>query len=275
VIISDEYKFCFIHIPKCAGSTVRDQLKQYDDRVFLCHDNYGELPGIGRFHSWHIPLFILREHFPEHYQKIAEYESYALLRNPHARFSSSVFQYFKEFRSSPLYALPKNKAKKEVYEIIRVLREKEEENISFLPYEYVHFQRQVDYIYDQGERVIDNIYTINDVEELLADIHRKIGGHMLPDGEEAVRKINQSIAYRNSAIRIFLEVIKPFAGPAWRSLVPVNARIRIKESLVIPENKRTDWIFDDGMVIDFVERYYREDIKMVKNIERSKRRKES
>ena len=93
MIISDRNKFVFIHIPKCAGTSVRSRIEHLDDRRGAYSSRLDEHPELGLLNYVHIPLSTLRDHFPHEYECVKAYRSLAIMRNPAERFVSSVSQY--------------------------------------------------------------------------------------------------------------------------------------------------------------------------------------
>lgn len=88
MIISDTYRFAFIHIPKCAGTTVRQYFDKYDQKAI--ESGLKSHPEFGVFDYNHIPLHVLHYFFLTEYEKVRAYYSFAILRDPFARFPSSV-----------------------------------------------------------------------------------------------------------------------------------------------------------------------------------------
>lgn len=97
MIIDDTHQFVFVHIPKCAGSSVHAQLSLFDARDPASHRG-GVHPVLGPIHFAHIPLRFLRDHFPAEFAKLGVYRSFALTRDPRARFVSATVQHLREFR---------------------------------------------------------------------------------------------------------------------------------------------------------------------------------
>ena len=96
MILSDEKRFVFVHIPKCAGSTIRFWLKDrvpFDTRF----QSYITVNGLGSRHGAHLPLGVLHDHFPDAFDKVRHYRSIAVIRDPVSRFHSAFAQYQREF----------------------------------------------------------------------------------------------------------------------------------------------------------------------------------
>ena len=64
----------------------------------------------------HIPLSDLAAHFPEEYEKIAAYRSFAVVRDPRARFLSAIFQRLREFKHLNQSAMTERRVEEEAIE---------------------------------------------------------------------------------------------------------------------------------------------------------------
>ena len=73
MIVSDEHRFVFIHIPKCAGGSVRSVLRELDSTGGRFSETYEMHRMIGKVDMTHIPLNVLRENYPDVYKKIEDY----------------------------------------------------------------------------------------------------------------------------------------------------------------------------------------------------------
>jgi hypothetical protein len=90
MIISDRHHFVFAHIPKCAGTSVRDALQHLDDRDGFYTGRVDQHPTLGLLDYVHIPLFNLRDHFRSEFEKAGDYWSFAVVRDPFGRFPSAA-----------------------------------------------------------------------------------------------------------------------------------------------------------------------------------------
>lgn len=101
MIVSDEEEFVFIHNPKCAGTTVRDSLKVFDnhDHWFWGQTKINER-GIDKAH---MSLNIVKVYFPEIFKLFESYFVFGVVRNPYKRIVSSYNEvFFKEFEQVTL-----------------------------------------------------------------------------------------------------------------------------------------------------------------------------
>ncbi|MDI6004293.1 sulfotransferase family 2 domain-containing protein [Cobetia marina] len=87
MIISDRYKFVFLHNPKCAGTSVRKTLSDYDDRYsfywgFDTHLNK-------KIDKAHMPLYLFKTYRHNDFKLLSEYTCFMFTRHPLKRFISS------------------------------------------------------------------------------------------------------------------------------------------------------------------------------------------
>ncbi len=156
MIISDQHRFAFVHVPKCGGSSVRVQLKRFD--------KYGGRfsrktfhPELGFIDLSHLPLETLRDHFPEAFEEVRSYRSFAFVREPEARFFSAVRQRIGEFRRIPEPDITPGMALKEAEAVI--------DHVAGAPHsldaQYIHFRRQADYVFCGSEQVVRHVLAVN------------------------------------------------------------------------------------------------------------------
>lgn len=98
MLISDSHKFAFIHIPKCAGTTVRKSLLKFDTRnnFYWMHNT---LEGFGLqgekttidFDKSHLTLNVLKYYYEDDFKLLNEYTTFAFSRNPVTRLVSCFF----------------------------------------------------------------------------------------------------------------------------------------------------------------------------------------
>ena len=88
MIISDRRQFVFIHNPKCAGTALRAVLMPFDTtgNFFWLHDTCN-----GRkIDKAHMPLFMMRQRFPEYFALLPRYLTFMAVRNPFTRAISAL-----------------------------------------------------------------------------------------------------------------------------------------------------------------------------------------
>ena len=256
MIISDEHGFVFVHIPKCAGTSVRQHIKQYSSRKKFTL-SVSEHPALGKLDYSHIPLFILRKHFPHDFEVFQNYSSFAVVRNPFDRFASSLAQLLSHYKGKYI----QHCSRKEIHATFREIIEYLTENDNYLlSNEFIHFQRQVDYIQLDGEQIIENIYTIDQIKKLIADIESKLGSRLENSFSHTSNTyLNRSFVYRNHFLRI-AHVTLGYKLNSVVKVLPESIKQKARDCVYAsPKNKLSD-ILEKDHVQAFIRDYYSDDI---------------
>lgn len=243
MMLNDRLRLAFIHIPKSAGSTVMTALKPLNDlpapdKIFL-HPRRGPISG------YHLPLDVLRDHFPDIFARLADYDSYALVRDPRARFVSAFLQHLAEFQNLRLEARTDLRAP--LADVIRQLQAGAHHAA------LVHFQRQCDFIDLEGRRVIRNLYAVEDLPRMAQDMMRRHGVRI--DGHAHVnrRRLHSAIA-GDRMLRLARRARQALPAGlgeqihrAWRAMAPR------------PPAPLYRALYADGELAHFVDRHYADD----------------
>ena len=267
MIISNEHRFCFVHIPKCAGSSVRKRLHRFHDwRITeppwmkMNGPSYiKKHPKLGLLYIGHIPLFVLREHFTREFRAVQDYWSFAVVRNPYERFASSVSQRLLEYGDKPIQNLSPKKIRAFIHETIEYLSQQQQMR-DLLPADYIHFQRQLDYIELDGERIIDSIYSIDKIDDLFANIGLKTGQKRLAatrQGENTHEQ--QTLIFRSDLVRKVIDTSRPITNHLSK-LLPDGAKQSIYDRVYVHRDERLKGIFEEDHVQAFIRDYYSDDI---------------
>jgi hypothetical protein len=169
MIISKSHDFGFVHIPKCAGSTIRQQLRELDDLGGRFYHTM-TLPELGRINGNHVLLKVLERHFADDLAALREVTSYAILREPQERFISAVAQYLRSNVREPS-ELSEREILAETGKIMAALRADPDQRVA----RNTIFYRQADYVYLHGERVIDHLYPMDDLAPLFDRLEARHG----------------------------------------------------------------------------------------------------
>jgi hypothetical protein len=249
MIIDDAHQVAFIHIPKCGGTSVRLQLAAVDStggRFYPAVDH----PALGRIHSSHIPLPFLRDHFPAEFEKVRRYRSFAIVREPVARFASATYERLKGFRRIPPSQITPAMAVREAREVIAWLRGRE----AFCDFDYIHFVRQRDFIRVDGRQVVGNLFALDDMASLAAAIQSATGVALDPD-----RRENANFASPNPLFRGVRRTLKPI----YRRLTSWDFRKRLMLRLKAGKGAGGEPLYEvfrqDREICAFVADYYTED----------------
>lgn len=192
IIISDRHKFVFVHIPKCAGTTVRTLLEQFDETDGAYAPSIRKHPTLGRVDYTHLPLKLLREIAPEDFGKVRTYRAFALVRDPEARFVSALSQRLKMYGTHELAQIDTAEADRLAGEVVERLQDP---SAAHLP-EFIHFARQSDFISCDGEELIEDLYPTTHVSHLVREIGRITGEDMGRVGND-----NPTLVFRNDGLR--------------------------------------------------------------------------
>ena len=150
MIISDSRRFCFIHVPKCAGITIRTSLMRYETRnnFFWGHEDMpapepNSLSNNLFLDKAHMTLPILKHFYPDEFNLLNEYTTFAITRHPRARLISAFFMVrpgllkLAQAPSADDIKVLKNKFSNYVSNIVSTA--------NFLQLAYVHATPQIDY----------------------------------------------------------------------------------------------------------------------------------
>jgi hypothetical protein len=265
MIISDEYRFAFIHIPKCAGTSIRGALEPFDSREGSFTGRVGHHANLGELDYVHIPLFTLRDHFEREFEAVQRYWSFAVVRDPLSRFASSVSQNLRMYSDKRIQNRSVNEVKSSIHNAIDYLTQLEQDSC-LLPPKFIHFQKQIDYIQIDGVRIIDSLYAVTQTEELMADVTRKIGKNLSMNLSKNNSKIaNRTVVYRNDLLRTVIDTSRPVLD-RFRKILPENVKQEIRDRVYVPRDKRLKILFEDSRVQDFIKKYYADDIALYRSL---------
>jgi len=251
MIISDEHRFAFVHIPKCAGTSIRKGLRSIDTAQ-VAFDRIDAHPVLGMVHYGHLTLDDLATHFPAEFDKITSYRSVAILRDPVDRFFSALFQRLREFKRLDQSQITSAVVEGEARDIVKRLREG-----GRLELEYVHFTRQSAFIDHGGRRVVESLYPVDQLQGAFAFIESCTGVRI-----DAAVQENQTLALRAGALT---PVVRHLRKP-YTALVPLGLRDRVRQRLVraglYGRVKGDQLTMRNGALLRFIEDHYREDFEL-------------
>jgi hypothetical protein len=248
MIISDQHRFVFVHIPKCAGVSVKRALRPIDDSEGG-FSRIGEHPVLGRIHFAHIPLDDLADNFPDVYAKFDRYRSVAIVRDPADRFISAIFQRLREFKGLQQSQITPEVVETEVRHVMGHLTSEP----GRLSLEYVHFNRQSDYIFRDGARVVKSVFALRHMERAAEFIDACTGIRIVNE------RLNRSTELRVGALRPFVRRLR---GP-YNRFVPLPMRQKLRAKLqragIYGDIEKQRYIQPDGPICRFLRDYYQDD----------------
>lgn len=251
MIISDKFRFAFVHIPKCAGVSVKKALVPIDGCA-SAFSRIGDHPVLGRIHFAHIPLDALAAHWPDHFAKVADYRSVAIVRDPSDRFVSAIFQRLREFKGFDQSKITPEVVDAEAREVISYL----EKDPDWLDLEHVHFNRQTAFVSLAGKPVVRHVFALHQLDRA-ADFIESCTGVRIAD-----EKLNRSLEFSFQPLKPLVAALRrPLA-----TILPLSARNAIRDRLVKSGFYGTidrERFFRPGSRIDsFLREYYRSDFEI-------------
>ncbi len=258
MIISDALRFAFIHVPKCAGSSVRTQLKAIDSYkgAFIKTGFHEQL---GNIDYSHIPLLYLREHFREEFDKIDQYDSFALVRDPRVRFVSAVLQRIRTFKHIPHSHLTTKTIISNALEAIDWLSQRN----TFADIEYIYFAPQSWFLVLDGRQIVENVFPVDRMAEFARVLDLQYGITV----DAAVRE-NASMVVNSPLLRRMQAALLPIYRPLLSDRLSESAvRALIALGIIVPAGKQYDLVLQDEDVAAFVASYYADDFALLRSTE--------
>lgn len=265
MLISDTHQFAFVHIPKSAGTTVRFTLADYDERkARYVEQARRDHPDLGPLDFAHLPLALVKQLYPDDFALLSSYKSFALIRDPMARFASSLHEHLHWTKGQALSDISPDQRREVAAGVIAKLRAQADDAPVTDP-ALIHFSRQCDYLELEGARVVSNIYPTERVDELLAAV-----GEITGTPVKAASK-NRRVAYSTPALKSASEAgqralrrVLPdqIANPLFRS----TRRAMETVGLVGSPTKTQDKTLLDPETREFIERFYERDFALRKEL---------
>ncbi|WP_425093888.1 hypothetical protein [Tropicimonas sp. S265A] len=251
MIISPLHRFVFVHVPKCAGTSVRTQIAACDpDHIAMALP--GPHPELGRIDYGHVPLSQLRQYFPENYAYLHDLSSFAILRDPLSRFGSSLRQTLWRYERTPMTLIDPETLRARTLEIMDDLVAE----IDAPSARMIFFARQSSFVFDGPDRMVDHLVPIEHVGAFIAYLSQKTGTPM-----DADRRSNQNVDLRAKWMGPLAFRVNGFL----RKRLPQGLHTRIKDAALGVLATRTSAAESSGVldmpeVHAFVDEYYADDV---------------
>jgi hypothetical protein len=177
MIISERSNFIFIHNPKCAGTSVRLALTEYDTTggAFWALDDWNGRP----MFNAHMPLFMFRSRYPQYFELMSTYLSFMFVRHPYERTVSAFNELHRELSAKSNDAALQHTYTTALNKFICNLKDT---LLLRQPGRYRHFQRQADFAYIGTKCHADVIMRIEDWPQCLSKL-----GVFLPSVADVIR----------------------------------------------------------------------------------------
>lgn len=257
MIVSDQHRFVFIHIPKCAGTSVRAAVLPYHDADERFLRTVEQHPQFGPIDFRHLPLPLLRELDPEVFEKLRVYDSYALLRDPFQRFRSALAQRAKMYLGKEFAQLNKSELRTEI--------ERVQEYLLSCPAvirpEFIHFTRQSDFVQIDGKRLVQNIFPVEHLDRFACALARHIGADTLSVGHA-----NKTTVFRYPQLKQVAQSSSALARRVLPGSVHETLRRSARKVLMKPGGSADASVFEEAQVRDFITSYYKADIALYQEV---------
>lgn len=248
MILCERHGFVFVHVPKCAGTTVRQTLAPLagpgNPYWGISHH-----PVLGDIDHAHIPLAVMRDHFPDGFAKLRFFQSFAVTRDPHARFTSALMHWFRHVgHIDPLTHTDEAALAREVDRILKRL----DSGHADLDPQFVHFARQSEFLELDGERIVQHIYPIDEVRRMIEEMARLAGR---PLNLPAPRNVGQTGTGRRVA-----GVFGPRATRTAARLLPGPAKETLRRLALRPRRRPLPRAVASPEIRAFVAEHYSRDV---------------
>lgn len=210
----------------------------------------------GDFH--HLTLADVARYFPAEIDRIRRFESFALVREPHGRLISAFAQRLKQVERISLQELGESEVRAAFDRVMAMLDESFAKSRT-LPPELVHFQPQWDYVALDGRELIGNIYRVQDIDAMFAQIGDRFASHGETAPEAPGGRINTTQSHRFEALRAIVS-----RGGALSEMVkqaiPASIKPLIKQALYTSGNDKFSSLASQPEARAIVERHYADDL---------------
>lgn len=251
MLIDDRHQVAIVHVPKCGGTSITSQLEPFDSYGGEFRRR-GEHPRLGFLDFTHIPLRVLATHFRGEFEKISTYESFALTRDPHARFASATFHRLQEYGGVGKLDATLEAAFAEARAVMAWLVRRTE----FHDADYIHFCPQADFVSLDGRQVVRNIFALEDMARMASVLRLSCGLNIDPG-----RRENTNFASNNRVLSILHA-----AKPVYSRLTTWSFRKKVMAILQKAKLQSADPLYaafrKDAEITRFVEDYYAADFEL-------------
>jgi hypothetical protein len=198
----------------------------------------------------HVPLWALRDAFPNTFAKLRAYDGFAICREPRARFLSAFAQHVREVRRADIARLSHSEVEAVLKEVIAAFAR----GPRALLHEFIHFVPQSDFVMLDGERLIGNLWPLEDLPGMAAALGARAG--ITLDGHEHHNRTNH---YRNPWMKQTIARLKPMAERVLPTGLFRATRRAVLAVATRPVQDNVRHVIEQPAVADFIARTYAAD----------------
>ena len=259
----------FVHIPKCAGMSVRQALTSSGGESWaaIAADlGVGENeaarvtergrgfkhPNLGWIHPAHLPLAAIESQMPKTWEVLNSSRGFGLTRDPRARFISALMQRLMEFKDTGNVRADDPLVAAEAARVCEWLNGRE----SFSEIDYIHFARQADFANHRGRRILKAMFPIERIDILSRWIATEC-------------ELNVEFAHEHSRRqpKPYVNTIQPLARLVARNLLPkilkeVLYSVWVNSRFFEVSSKDYNSVKFNDDIENFISQYYRCDIEL-------------
>lgn len=215
MIICRDQGFVFIHIPKNAGSSIRNQIEHLDSYEGAFGRNKLH-EAIGRYDAAHMPLDLVRDLYPEVLDEIRSLTSYAITREPVERFVSALAQRARQYHKISPDRLDALTIDTDITDALSAAA-----STGVPDRKFIFFTPQWRYVDLDDQRVIDNLFTVDDLDALIKKLEVHIGSPLISEFHA-----NRTVTFRHSGMERPLTRAKDFA----KKVLPLGSYNRLRQA---------------------------------------------
>ena len=266
MIVSDTHRFIFVHIPKNGGTSVRASLEQIRGAgaTFL---GRSEHPDLGSVDLSHLPMDTIASHFPGVFRRFATYRSFAIVRDPVARFASALGQWLRTERRTRILELPPDVLCQHAEAMLH--------RIAATPHTVepalIHFRRQTDFIRAGDQQWVQTLLPFDD----LTGARRQISACLCLDVPE-IGHANAARVFRSPHLRRMVSAIEGPMRPLWSAL-PLGVKAGVvktllrapppgSDALMRANGEKPAAVLTQGGLAPLILRHYREDADLYRTL---------
>ncbi len=253
MILSNARQFVFVHIPKCAGTTVRDALIAFDDTDGTFNVSKARETEAGLVDFRHLPLQLLKTWYPADFARVEDYWSFSICRDPFDRFPSAMAQRLKMYRGVEIAQIDGADLHREIDAVLGYLRGEPE----VIEAGFIHFARQADYIDLDGRRIVQDLFPIDGLDRLSKKISTHLGETVDFGGGK-----NRTTVFRHGFLRGPAVAASRLAFAVLPNEMHHRLRVMARGMLMKPMGDEAPAAFRSATIRDFIADYYKDDIRL-------------